>query len=187
MELPLSGGAPRKILEGPALNNFQCAFLPSRVCLVSGELDPHALVIYQFDESTGEKKEFTRVTEPEAFLYNWTLSPDGTKLALAKDNDGATLSTIRILDIPSGKEHSVSLPMGMGSQYIDWAADGKSMWVSVASQEKRSLVNVDLSGKVKTTLVGDKPQLGWAIPSPDGKRLAILEGTRTSNAWIVEH
>lgn len=187
MELSLSGGSPRKILEDPALNNFQCAFLPSRVCLVSGELDPHALVIYQFDESTGEKKELTRVTEPEAFLYNWTLSPDGTKLALAKINSGTTLSTIRILEIPSGKEHSLSLPIGVGAQYIDWAADGRSIWVSVASQEKRSLVNLDLRGKVKTTLVADKPQLGWAIPSPDGKRLAILEGTRTSNAWMVEH
>lgn len=186
MELPLSGGSPRKILEGPALNNFQCAFLPSQVCLVSGELDPHALVIYEFDEKTGERKEFTRVTETEAFLYNWTLSPDGRKLALAKVNAGTTPSTIRILEIPGGKEQAMQLPVGMGAQYLDWAADGKSLWVSVASQEKRSLVNLDLNGNVKTALEADGPQLGWAIPSPDGKRLAILEGTRTSNAWVVE-
>lgn len=186
MELPLSGGSPRKILEGPALNNFQCAFLPSQVCLVSGELDPHALVIYEFDEKTGERKEFTRVTETEAFLYNWTLSPDGRKLALAKVSAGTTRSTIRILEIPGGKEQAMQLPVGMGAQYLDWAADGNSLWVSVASQEKRSLVNLDLNGNVKTALEADRPQLGWAIPSPDGKRLAILEGTRTSNAWVVE-
>lgn len=186
MEIPLSGGSPRKVLEGPGLNNFQCAILPSRRCLISDEQKPNTLVIYQFDEITGQKLEITRVADPEAFLNNWTLSPDGSKLAIAKFNSGATPSVIRVLDIDAHRELPFQLPDGVGAQYIDWAADGKSIWVSTASGEKHSLMNLDLKGKVRLSYVPGKPQLGWAIPSPDGKRLAILEGTRTSNAWLIQ-
>lgn len=186
MGLPLSGGSPRKILESAALNNFQCAFLPSRVCLMSDEVDPSALIIYQFDEQSGDRKEVTRITDSESFDYNWTLSPDGTKLAIAKINAWSVPSSIRILEISNQHEQTIPLPPGVSAQFIDWAADSRSIWVSAASGEKRSLVNLDLKGKIRPAFEAEKPELGWVIPSPDGKRLAILQGTRTSNAWVVE-
>ena len=186
MELPLSGGTPRKILESAAINNFQCAFLPSKLCLMSDEMSTSALIIYQFDEQTGEKKEVTRITDPESFDYNWTLSRDGSRLAIAKINSWSVPSSVRILELSTRQEKLIPLPAGVGAQYLDWAADSKSIWVSAVSGEKRSLVNLDLNGQIKTAFDAEKPELGWAIPSPDGKRLAILQGTRTSNAWLVE-
>ena len=186
MEMPLSGGSPRKILESASINNFQCAVLPSRICLMSDELSTSALIIYQIDEDSGEKKEVIRITDPESFDYNWTLSRDGTRLAIAKVNAWSIPSSIRILELPTHREQVIPLPVGISARYIDWAADSKSIWVSAASGDKRSLVNLDLNGKFKTAFDAEKPELGWAIPSPDGKRLAILQGTRTSNAWLVE-
>jgi hypothetical protein len=29
--------------------------------------------------------------------------------------------------------------------------------------------------------------MGWAIPSPDGRRLAIWKANGTSNVWMVEN
>jgi hypothetical protein len=28
--------------------------------------------------------------------------------------------------------------------------------------------------------------VGWAIPSPDGRRIALWEASRSSNAWLLQ-
>ena len=30
-------------------------------------------------------------------------------------------------------------------------------------------------------------RIGWAIPSPDGKRLALWKASGSANAWLVEN
>jgi hypothetical protein len=44
-----------------------------------------------------------------------------------------------------------------------------------------------LSGKVVPMLRESKMNLGWAIRSPDGLKLAIWKATGTSNVWLVEN
>jgi len=50
-----------------------------------------------------------------------------------------------------------------------------------------TLLKVDLSGKVLPMLRENKMNLGWAIPSPDGLKLAIWKATGTSNVWLAEN
>src|SRR5437899_2363479 len=70
---------------------------------------------------------------------------------------------------------------------LDWAANGKSFWASATLHgETRALLNIDLEGRAKPVLEESKPYVGWAIPSQDGKRLAIWEATGGSNAWMLE-
>jgi hypothetical protein len=70
---------------------------------------------------------------------------------------------------------------------IDWAADGKSFWASaILRGEERALVSIDLQGNVKSVMEGEKPYVGWAIPSRDGKHLAMWQTTGGSNAWMLE-
>jgi hypothetical protein len=49
-----------------------------------------------------------------------------------------------------------------------------------------TLLNVDLHGRARPMLEESEKDLGWAIPSPDGKRLAIWEASGSSNAWLLE-
>jgi hypothetical protein len=48
------------------------------------------------------------------------------------------------------------------------------------------MLNIDLNGRVRPMLEENNMVIGWAIPSPDGRRLAILKASGTSNVWMVE-
>ena len=196
MRVPLDGGVSQPVLEDSGINNFQCARSPSRECLYS-KYTKDALVFYEFDGKTGAKKELFRTSEPEWQLFrtsepewqyfSWTLSPDGRTLALAKKMRAATEAEIRLVPTRGGAERVLKVKHWGWLATIDWAADGKSFWASaVRHGETTALINIDLQGRAKPVLQESKPYVGWAIPSQDGKRLAIWEATGGSNAWLLE-
>lgn len=196
MRVPLEGGTSQVVLEDSGINNFQCARLPSRECIYS-KYTKDALVFYEFDAKSGEKKELLRrgavhagvveFSEPEWQYFNWTLSPDGRTLALAKKMRAATEAEIRLVSTRGGAERVLKVKDWGRLATIDWAADGKSFWASaVRHGETTSLINIDLQGRAKPVLQESKPYVGWAIPSQDGRHLAIWEATGGSNAWMLE-
>ena len=65
--------------------------------------------------------------------------------------------------------------------------DGKSLWVNASSAAGTpTLLNVKLSGKVTPSLEETEMQLGWAIPSPDGRHVAFWRSEQSSNVWLLE-
>jgi Tol biopolymer transport system component/DNA-binding winged helix-turn-helix (wHTH) protein len=189
MHVPLSGGTPQVLFEEPGINNFQCARAPSQACLFS-KFVKGAMVFFKFDPSSGATKEWIRVSDasPEWEGYNWTLSPDGKVLALSKGKmHVSTGADIRLVPLEGGAEKVLRVTEWAGLSTIDWAADGKSLWASARLRgETRTLVNIDLQGHTKSVLEEKTPHVGWAIPSRDGKRLAILEAAGDSNVWLME-
>ena len=185
MEQPLSGGEPREILKGAMITNFQCAFLPSRTCLVSDAPSPSELIIYQFDEQTGEKKELLHLQENESSYFNWTLSRNGSYLATARISGGRGPTLVHIREIATGRDFDLPLPQGVGAQYIDWAADSASLWICTVSGDAQALIRMDLAGRITSSFDSKQPDLGYGIPSPDGKHLAILQGSPRVNAWLL--
>ena len=186
MRAPIAGGAGQLLLEADGINNFQCARAPSGVCLMS-RFEKNSLVVVQFDAATGTTKEFFRTAEPGWADYNWTLSPDGKLLALCRQARVSQDATIRLVSVPDGNERLIHINDWARIVAIDWAADGKSFWASaILRGERRALVNIDLKGNLKTVVPGDKPFIGWAIPSRDGKKLAMWESTGGSNVWMLE-
>jgi eukaryotic-like serine/threonine-protein kinase len=142
---------------------------------------------FEFDPETGAKTELTRAGDPQWQAYNWSLSPDGQTLALAKKMHGPADAQLRLLPTKGGSERTITVKDWSSIATIDWAADGKSLWASaVIAGETRALVNIDLQGRAKAALVEKKPYMGWAIPSPDGKKLAFWESTGVSNAWMLK-
>ena len=70
--------------------------------------------------------------------------------------------------------------------HIDWSADGRSLLVGWHGHEGDSaLLKVTLDGKV-SVLLRSSNFIGYAIPSPDGRLLAILEASPTKNVWQIE-
>ena len=186
MRVPLDGGSSQLALEDSGINNFQCARLPSRECVYS-KYTKDALVFYEFDAKTGAKKELLRTSEPEWQYFNWSLSPDGRTLALAKKMRAAVEAEIRLVPTRGGAEHVLKVKDWGRLATIDWAADGKSFWASaVLHGETTTLISIDLQGHAKAVLQESKPYVGWAIPSQDGKHLAIWEATGGSNVWMLE-
>jgi Tol biopolymer transport system component/DNA-binding winged helix-turn-helix (wHTH) protein len=187
MRVPLNGGESQLVLEWPEINNFQCARLPSRECLFSSYAN-EALEFYEFDADTGKTSLMFKISDPEWQLYNWTLSPDGEQLALAKKLRAQEQAEIQIMSLRGGSTRKIALKEWRSVRSIDWAADGKSIWTCASPREGEELIiNVDMQGHVKSAVKEPSPYIGWAIPSQDGKRLAIWEASGASNVWMLEN
>src|SRR5579871_3694344 len=186
-QVPLAGGTPKTVLEWPEINNFQCARLPSQECVFSSSAN-QSLEFYEFEEKTGKASLLFKIGDPEWSLYNWTLSPDGTQLALAKYLRAQEEAEIQIMSLRGGSTRKIALKEWRSIRSIDWAADGKSIWTCASPREdEEMIVNVDLQGHVKQAVKEPSPYIGWAIPSQDGKRLAIWEASGASNVWMLEN
>jgi len=186
MRLPLSGGTPQLVLAEPAINNFQCARSPSAVCIFS-EFSTDHLDFFTFDPAMGRKSLLTRIEGADWYKHNWTLSADGSTLAMAKMHHVPGPAVIRLFSVATGKDRILTLPAWSGISCLDWAADGRTIWVSASSPTGiQTLLNVDLHGRARPVLPESERDLGWAIPSPDGRHLAIWEASGNSNAWLLE-
>lgn len=186
MRMPVSGGVPQLVLSEPAINNFQCARRHSNVCVFS-QYVPGSLTFYTFDSASGQKTLLWKIQEPEWTLLNWSLSPDGTTLALAKVKRTGSPSQIRLVHLDGTDQRTVNLDNWFSIDYLDWAADGQSLWANaVGPAGTASLLNVALSGKVTSSLRETEMILGWAIPSPDGRRVALWRGEQSANVWLLQ-
>jgi len=186
MRAPIHGGAGQQLLEAEGMVNFQCARTPSRMCLFS-RVTKDALVFVQFDSATGASKELFKTSDSGWQSYNWTLSPNGKQLALSKAIRVPRDSVIRLISLSGGTERVIPIRESAAVGAIDWAADGRSFWVSTQLPGGiHALANIDLQGNLKPLLQDSKPYIGWAIPSRDGKRLAMWRSTGGANVWMLD-
>ena len=186
MSVPLAGGPPRLVLQQNGINNHQCARAPSTLCVFS-VLRQGQIVFFTFDPDTGKSRPLTVVNDPTPYAFNWTLSPEGGTLAVAKKLIQPK-TIIHLLPTGGGKPRDMVVQGCAGLWFLDWAADGKSLWGTVFTGGRNSaLVSIDLRGRVTPLLKASALELGWAIPSPDGRQLAFWEASGSSNVWMSEH
>jgi Tol biopolymer transport system component len=192
MQIPVSGGPSQLVLQGPGIVNYQCAKLPSRVCIY-GQVDSEYYRFFIFDPSAGKGAELSAARiKKENGPNSWNLSPDGKYLVTLPTQNPYKESALRILRLHDNVTRYIPVPEVKLIIGLDWAADSKSVWVGGymgrGSWGTRSgLVNVDLTGKVRTLLEGSNPEVISGTPSPDGRRLALGENTCNSNVWLLEN
>jgi Tol biopolymer transport system component/DNA-binding winged helix-turn-helix (wHTH) protein len=180
MRVPLSGGAPQLILQREAIDNFQCATLPATLCIL-GQATAKDIQFIQFDPATGRQSPLG--IGVEGTKYNWSLSPDGQTIALAQWRR----PEIQLLSTRSGKSRTLKLQSDRGVSSLDWASDSQSMWASSSNfTGTQALLNIDLRGRVRQVFQDPDRDIGWAIPSPDGRHIAFWEAGGSSNAWVVK-
>jgi Tol biopolymer transport system component/DNA-binding winged helix-turn-helix (wHTH) protein len=198
MRVPLSGGPAQFVLGGQGITNYQCARLPSTLC-VYGQMQPAAEYyrFFTFDPDGTKSSEITaaKLTKEDADGPNaWGLSPDGKYLVTSRSQNPYKykVPAIRIFDIANSTERFIPVSAAGLIMGTDWAADSKSIWVSAymgrgAWGSRSGVMKVDLTGKVSVLYEGLNLGLWLAIPSPDGRRLALLEHTQNSNMWLLEN
>jgi hypothetical protein len=186
MRIPVKGGTSQLVLQEPEIENIQCARSPSTLCLFSRN-ELHAIRFFSFDAVTGTKRELKQFTRSSELKFNWTLSGDGSMLALAPWRQGQVPGEIQIFSIGTGKQRILTLNGWTKITSIDWAADSRSIWVSACDLSgTQTLLKVDLHGKVTPMLQDTQRNMGWAIPSPDGRRVAIWQASGSSNVWSLQ-
>jgi len=189
MRIPLAGGPPKLLLEDVNINNHQCAREPSKLCIYS-QITTGEQTFYRYDPETGEHSEITaaKIKDADPYAFNWSLSPDGKVLASAKKVGPQKELLVRLLSVADGSQRMLRVDAWAGIGSLDWAPDGKSIWaMAYTTKDTWALLNVDLQGKVRNVLEEKNIRLGWAIPSPDGKRLALWESSGSANVWMIEN
>ena len=73
-----------------------------------------------------------------------------------------------------------------GISSLDWAADNKSLWAVTSTEKENALLRIDLNGSVHPVWRPKRIRVGWAIPSRDGKYLALHVDSGSANAWMLE-
>jgi hypothetical protein len=145
---------------------------------------------FRFDPMTGESEELPqlRIQDASSYAYNWTLSPDGKILATGKGKILQREPSITFTSVEDGSKRTVTAQAWAGINSIDFAADGRSVWASAFTNTgKWALLSIDLQGRTKTMLEDAQMAIGWAIPSPDGKHLALWRANGGSNVWMLEN
>lgn len=186
LRIPLAGGSPQLVYEAKTLTNFQCARLPSTVCLLS-EIVGDKLSFHYFDPIKGIGNKISRGDlSTRSYKTNWTLSPDGRMLAISASDNVGKPPAFQLLSVSNDLDRDIPLPGYDRINFIDWTADGTALWVSASRAGKATLLHVDLRGNIRPVLSEGNMTLGWAIPSPDGKHLAIWKDSGSLNVWMME-
>jgi eukaryotic-like serine/threonine-protein kinase len=126
-----------------------------------------------------------------------TFSPDGTRIAVLKYSAGK----IRVFSLDGVVQKEISVKGWKSLESVHWVADGKGFFVSGAGDGGSALLHLDLRGnahvlwKQKGSIAPWNvplahrwgPSAPWAIPSPDGRHLAIYDWSLSGNIWMVEN
>jgi Tol biopolymer transport system component len=180
--IPRDGGTPRLVLKDVRIWNVQCARLPSTLCLYS-ITKGNTTETFRFDVKSGTR---TGPPEIDAPYCNWSLSPDGSQRAIILLRPKQ--DKVQLRPTSTGEARDLVVKGWNGLRNIDWSADGKSLLVVWHNYEWESaLLNVALDGRASVLLHTRGPAVWYAVPSPDGRLLAIAQDTGTNNVWQIEN
>ena len=133
-----------------------------------------------------------KTTELQAFEgkldnFNWILSHDGQYLAWPSEHTSSKQFGIRVFSLSGVLKRDIAVPGWSEIYGLDWAADSQSLWACTRDANGDSaLLKIGLDGTVATLLSHVSPSLEWAVPSPDGRHLAIVRNSNRSNISLLE-
>jgi Tol biopolymer transport system component len=185
MRVPFSGGTPELISRVRNGSFILRARAPSNLCAIAEPAeDRKQMVITAFDPIKGLGPKLTQfATDPTKELQDLSISPDETQLAVIPTPDGP----IQILSLRGQARQEIAQNGWKHPETVNWAADGKGLFVSTAMTGGATLLYLDLQGNPRVLWKG----LGGGYPvvrvSPDGRHLAFAHWTADSNMWMLEN
>ena len=200
MRVPINGGTSESVLtitSAPEPLSFmgidghlppRCAKSPATLCAIAERTsDGRHLVFTSFDGVRGRGRELIRFNIDPSGIYRWDLSADGARIAILK----LSQNHIHILGLHGQPEQDIQVEGRNNLENVNWAADGKGLYVSSPKKGNSVLLYIDLNGRA-TALWEQPGELEgnldtYAIPSPDGQHLALFGWTSNSNMWMLEN
>jgi serine/threonine protein kinase len=186
MRFPSMGGSPQEVLEARLddASSFHCASIASSSCVYS-RWENNELLFYALDPLAGRSKEIARTSVAWSTLLNWSLSRDGTHIAISSLD--RLPEQIRILDLQGHTERNLSMPRGWSVLLTSWASDGRAIFAQIAFSQS-FLARIDLNGNAQVLLDRGRGQwLNTPCASPDGRHLAFSQQIIDSNVWMMEN
>jgi serine/threonine protein kinase len=176
MRVPLSGGPPTLVLKGSF--SYACALL-ANMCLLSQIKDGNR-VFSLLDPSKGRGPDVAQVSSASSY---WSLSPDGKRIALVKQNN-----KVSILQLHGGQANDIEIPDAK-LQSIAWSPDNQHLYASgrLGSTWAMFRVGPDRSFRRLSEV---KLNQSWILlygPSPDDHYLAYKLRSFDTNAIMLEN
>ena len=184
MRIPINGGTPEEVPINGALDEFRCALWPGTRCVLRTTVPGEYYVFHELDPVRGEGRELARTRWIPGILGDWTISPDGKYVAIPNhDPRDARIRLLALEPKPNEpREQEVVLEALTDLRGLAWAADGKGWFASVDTNIGNRLLYVYQDRRFHS--LGDIQ--GWAVPSPDGRRVAFLDRITATNAWLID-
>jgi Tol biopolymer transport system component len=185
MRTPAVGGPPQQLTAKPEFRIPLCARPPSRTCVLV-EQNGTREVIYALDPIRGEGPAIASTDLGTNSYYAVDLSPDGSRVAIEIIED----RRIRIMSLQGEPVRDVTIPdRPLDPDSFHWSADSAGWYLASTSTTQffagTDLLHVDLNGSVTVVWHKTVPGSVAAIPSPDGRHLAITQGSLLSNVWMM--
>ncbi len=190
MRLSSNGGPPRLVYENTKaeLQDYPCARAPANLCVViEADHDGKRLTVTSFDPLKGKGERLRTIEKDPHAGFAWALSPDGSILALARGDESEM--HIRLLSLKAGSDREIAVKNWPNIASMEWSPDGKGLYCGSVTSDSGTLLYVDLNGVAQ--VVARSNEIGGgafiaAVPSPDGRYLALPGAIRYSNAWLIE-
>ena len=182
MRGPVEGGPSQVITEDSSIG-FQCSNEQTALCVIGERVDD-TLVFSVLDALTGRGPELARIPDFPPFI-GWDLTRDGARVAVVHNDD----NRIRIVNLQTGDEDAIALDDWRGFEFVSWAADDGSLYVSGSSTSNPgypALLHVELNGRVA---VVRQARNEWHVRpkvSPDGQSLAFAVMPFHGNVWSIQ-
>jgi Tol biopolymer transport system component len=185
MRVAVNGGPSERLFTAKPWAFITCSRSASGVCVLAEPSDDRQqAIVTSLDALKGRGAELARFPlDPNNNDWFVDLSPDGTRLATMM----TPTSPIKILSLRHGSTQQVNVKGWSNFLGFRWAADGRFLFVVSGPRGQRTLLHVDLQGNAQVLWEGSGSADTLAIPSRDGRRLAISNWTTDSNIWMMEN
>jgi eukaryotic-like serine/threonine-protein kinase len=186
MRVPINGGPSERLFTARPWGLITCARSPSELCVLAEPSDDRQqAIITALDPLKGRGAELSRfLLNPNDNDWRVDLSPDGTRVAVIP----SPTSPIHILSLRGLPTQQIRVKGWNDLLASSWAADGRSLFVVSGVRGRRTLLHVDFQGNARVLWESSgATSETLAIPSPDGRHLAIQNWTADGNMWMMEN
>jgi eukaryotic-like serine/threonine-protein kinase len=186
MRLPMKGGTPEPLPGTENIEDFRCGLQPGSRCVLRAT-ENDQVVFYELDPLRGRGRELARTAWSPTGLGDWDISPD-SRFAAIPNHDPKT-AIIRVISLdatrPDAAERVVRI---IGMRHLNglvWAANGEGWYAVERTPLGLVMFYVDADGAHSLELLRSSMVL-WAVPSPDGRKIAFPQDVPWSNVYLVK-
>jgi hypothetical protein len=186
MRVPLGGGRPEPLVTyPPGVHGGVWPYCASHGRCVVEEVSPKPdvpSVVFALDPMRGKQQELTHLPTG----IGTTITADGEHFAYIMPEENGIRNHVRIVSFHGDPPQDIVVKNAARLQALDSFPTGGFLSLDI-HEPRRTLLFITTDGSANVLWRPEQLVVGPAIPSPDGKHLAINALTRQSNVWLIDH